>query len=286
MAINSIQPIENMKSFVTADPNKLAHRAYRKEKIANSNETAKFDKRLNIAFNSIPFVAAASKYILTKSAKAAAKSGAGWGVAVLAPVLVASVNKAAVKVSPDIRKTERKHSGLTLVGLIGASFAAYDVGTRGLEKLSKNPTVNKIFDTVAEGSKDMFDKLKADVKIPEKLVSYTKKAGEFIKAKTPDIIKDFAKSTTAENVTNGAKNIAKKGLAHAPIIVAAGMFAAMIGKACSEAVKFNKIKSDIKVAQFETAKNLVNAYDAENAQLREENEILKAKLDGREETEA
>ena len=259
MAINGIQPTDNMKSFVEADPNILAHKSYRRQQILHKADTKSFNKGINRTINSLPLVAAASTLLLTKNPAKAVKEGAKWGAVVIAPAIISKAHSVAVKSSSDIKRAEKKHSGLTFAGLILASFATMEAGFKGINKLAKNQTVKNVFNATIEGSKDIFNKVKPDIKkvVPNNVIDVAKK-----------VVDKFPPKLL----------IGRQALANAPIIVGGLALAAVVGKAVSEASKFSKIKSDIKTAQFETAKDLVNIYDEQNQQLRVENEILKAQL--------
>ncbi len=278
MTISSIQSTDSMRAFVEANPNKVAHRSYLRNQVENKDKNKKFNKGISTAIKSLPIVAAVSTFALTKSAKLAAKSGAGWGVAIAAPVVVSAVNSAAVKSSPKLRKAEKKHSGLTLAGYIAASYAAMDGGIRGLSKLAQSKTVKNVMHSVADRANNAAKNIKANVKVPAAVTNAVASASAFVKKVTPDAVKNLAKTPTAQSLIASGKNIAKKGLANAPAIIGIGALAAMVGKAVSDGAKYSKIKSDVKTAQFETAKDLVNIYGDQNDQLKAENEDLKAQL--------
>lgn len=278
MAISGIQSTDNMRSFVEANPNKLAHRSYLRQEVENKDKTRKFNRNINAAFKSLPIVAAASTFALTKNAKLSAKSGAAWGIAVAMPWLVSKINNTAVKSSPKVRKAEKQHAGLTAAGLIATSYAAIEGGLRGFNKLAKMPAVNNAFDTAVKTVKDTAAGLTKNIKVPTKVSGAIEGARGFVKNAIPEAVKTFVKKPTVESIIAGGKNIAKKGIANAPALIGFTALGAIIGKAVSDSAKYSKIKSDVKTAQFETAKNLVNIYGDENDQLKAENDDLKAQL--------
>jgi len=274
MPINAIQPTDGLsraKDFVNANPNKIAHRAYKHYQEDNREKTEKFNNRVDFAIKSLPVIAVASSLALGKSAKSAAKSGAMWGVALAAPAIVSGINNVVAKSSRPVRKAERKHQGLTLAGLVGASIAAMEVGFRGLEKLAGNKTVNRVADTVVSGAKNTFSKVKSDVKFIDKFVD---KGAEVI-SKAAEHAPAFIKGSAA-----------KKVVAAAPAIVGFAALGAVVAHGIGQINKYSGIKSDVKAKQFDVAKDIVNAYDTENQSLKAENDALKSVLAEKAEADA
>mgnify|MGYP007101842281 CR=1 FL=1 len=266
MSLDAIQPTDGItraKDFVNANPNRVAHKAFRHYQADNQENEKKFNKRINLAINSLPVVAAASTLALGKGAKSAAKSGAMWGVALAAPALISGINTLATKSSRSVKKAEKKHQCITLIGLIGASIATMEAGFRGVEKLAQNTTVRNAADTLVDGAKNTFKNLRSKVsgvnKFAEKGASVMKSVAEH----TPKFMKG---------------NAAKKVVGMAPVIIGFTALGAIVAHGLGEARKMSAIRADVKANQLNTAKELINVYDEENQNLKAENDILKSQL--------
>lgn len=266
------------EKFVNASDktvDRLARRNYNK---LYREDNKKFDKQVVTTLNTLPFVAVASGLAAGKGKKGALMSGLSWGMALLAPSLVAGANKAFVK-NPKVAKAEKEHPMATLTASIVTSVGAYMGLTSLADKAMVHPKVaelgNKVAGKAGEAMTAISKKvapLAEKVKMPE----FAKNA--ISKIKVPKFAKKgmeyLAKNPVAQEVAGFAKNLGKGIAKNAPTLVVFGTMGAMLANSIASAKKYSGIKAEIKDAQFNTAKNLVNAYSAENAELKAENAKL------------
>ena len=88
------------------------------------------------------------------------------------------------------------------------------------------------------------------------------------------MVKTVSESSIAKNLASVAKSSGRYIAKNEPALLVFGTMGALVAKGVSEAKKMSAIKSEIKDAQFETAKTLMNTYSSENRALKQENEIL------------
>lgn len=264
------------EKFVNASDstiNRLARKNYNK---LYSEENKKFDKRVVTTLNTLPFIAVASGLAMGKGKKGSLMSGLSWSMALLAPSLVASANKAFVK-NPKVAEAERKHPVTTLAANVAASVGAFMGLTSLADKALAHPKVAKGLNNLSNNASEAFGALKGQA---QTLLKKTKISGAvtglMMKADmaTPKVVKDALNSPVAKGVGEFARNLGKGLVKNAPTLVVLGTVGALIGKGMADAKKYSGIKADIKDAQFNTAKNLVNAYSAENKELKVENAKL------------
>lgn len=265
------------EKFVNASDktiNRLARKNYNK---IYSEEDKKFDKRVDTTLKTLPFVAVASGLAAGKGKKGALLSGLSWGLALVAPSLVAKTNKIFVEKNPKVAKAERKHPVAALTANVAASVGAFLGLTSLADNALANPKVAKLGNTVAGKAGEALNAVKTasvgllkKTKIPETIV-----AGMMnIPKPVMDGAEKIAKNPIVNKLGGLAKNLGKGLAKNAPTLLVFGTIGAIIGKGVADARKITGIKSEIKDAQFNTAKNLVNAYSAENAELKAENAKL------------
>ena len=257
-------------NFVNKNDREVSQMATRAVSIHNNESNRKFGKRLSLAFNSIPFVAVASGLAMKRGIKPSLKNGAEWGLAVAIPAIVSKANNTAIKSSDNIKSAEKKHANLSFGAEIGLSLAGFFGASALLDKASKNAKVNKIVDTVIDGTKDTLGKIKKEIKVPESLTQKVSKVAE--KVKIPEFAKTaynkVASSNVAKNVIASGKKIGKKAVKNAPMLVALGVIGAVFGAAVKQSSQISEVKSVIKKDQLDTARNLIGTYKQENEELK------------------
>lgn len=268
------------EKFVNASDNTINRLARRNYNKLYSEEDKKFDKRLSTTLKTLPFVAVASGLAMGKGKKGALLSGLSWGMALVAPSLVAGANKAFVK-SPKVAEAERKHPIATLTASIAASVGAFVGLTSIADKVLSNPRLMNKGKKMVAPVVDAVEKFADKAVCPKFVRDGVAKLGNAKTAiinKIPASVKDGAKalveSPVAKSVGGFVKNLGKGLVKNAPTLVVLGTVGALIGKGMADARKYSGIKADLKDAQFNTAKNLVNAYSAENKELKAENAKL------------
>lgn len=266
------------EKFVNASDNTINRLARKNYNKLYREEDKKFDKHVSTTLKTLPFVAVASGLAMGKGKKGALMSGLSWGMALVAPSLVAGANKAFVK-NPKVAKAEKEHPITALTANVVASIGAYMGLTSLADKVlttPKNIEAGKaMFGKASDALKVVAEKvapLAEKVKMPE----FAKNA--ISKVKVPESVKTAVKtaveSPVAKSVGSFAKDLGKGLVKNAPTLIVLGTMGALIGKGVADARKYSGIKAEIKDAQFNTAKNLVNAYSAENAELKAENAEL------------
>lgn len=265
------------EKFVNASDNTINRLARRNYNKLYREENKKFDKRVVTTLNTLPLVAVASGLVAGKGKKGALLNGLTWGMALVAPSLVAKANNNFVKNNPKVANAERKHPIATLTANIAASVGAFMGLTSIADKVLANPKVAGAGKVVADRAGQALSAVKTasvglmkKAKVPELVVATMMR----IPKPVMDGAEAFAKNPIVKNVGGFAKNLGKGLAKNAPALLVFGTVGAIIGKGVSDARKFSGIKSEIKDAQFNTAKNLVNAYSAENAELKAENAKL------------
>lgn len=272
MPLNTDQQKNRANAFINKSDKELNQIALRASSIQNHKSNKNLVKNIDRAFNALPLIAVASGLASGKSAKAALKNGAEWGLAVAIPAIVNKANKTAVNSSDNIKQAEKKHAGMSFGAEIALSLAGFFGATALLNKASKNAKVNKIADTVIQGTKDTLNKVKKEIKVPEKLTQAYGKIAEKVK------VPEFAKNTLAKvknsqitkNIAEKGAKIGKKAIANAPGIVAVGIVGAILGSAVKQASQTAEIKNSLKRDQLSTAKHLISAYQDENQALKDE----------------
>jgi len=274
------------EKFVNASDKTISRMASRQYNRKYSADDKKFSKRAGFAMNSIPVLAVAAGLAAGKGSAASLKQGVEWGLALLAPKAVDAINNKVVKSSPKIKSAEKHHPAAAFLGEAVASVGAFFGASALMNKAADSPKVAKVGGKIIS---NMQNKLKpaADKVIKSKFVRnkvLDAVAGfELAKSYIPDSVKNAAKSVAESPVMNKignvTKRITKSALKNAPVLTVAGVGVALIANSLSQANKYSSIKSDIKTAQFNTAKELVNAYSEENKALREENAVKNEALE-------
>lgn len=252
---------------------------------AYGEENKKFDKHVNATLKTLPLVAVASGLATKKGIKGSLVSGLSWGLALVAPTLVAGANKAIVNNSPKMAKEEAKHPVAAAMTNIAASIGAY-VGLSALaDKALSSPKVintgKKVLNPVLDAGKKVAEKVASKVSTPEFVKTGMSKlgtvAGKVAKA-IPTSVKTFTK-TAIESPAAKFKTAGKHLAKNAPTVLVFATLGAILGKVAADNKKAANMKADIKQAQFDTAKALVNSYSAKNKALRKENEELLARAE-------
>mgnify|MGYP004658083429 FL=1 len=257
---------------------------------AYGEENKKFDKHVNATLKTLPLVAVASGLAMKKGAKGSLMSGLSWGLALVAPTLVAGANKAIVKNSPKMAKEETKHPVAASMANIAASIGAY-VGLSALaDKALSNPKIvnagKKVLNPALDAGKKMAENIASKITSSGFIKEGASKLGtvaEKVGARIPTAVKSFTKavaqSPITKTVANATKTAGKHLVKNAPAVLVFATLGAIIGKASSDAKKMANMKAEVKQAQFDTAKALVNTYSAENKALKKENEELLARAE-------
>lgn len=265
---------ESAKKFVNANDKDVSKMASRQYSQKYHNDDKKFSRNISLAINSLPLIAVASGLASKKGAAASIKDGAYWGIALLAPKVINKANHALTKNSSKIENAEKKNSGMSYMTQVAASIGAYFGATALFNKAIEQPKVKEFGKNIINKATDFAKNIKNPIKLsPEagaKLAELKNniKVPEFAKP----AIETLKNSETLKTVLNTSKGIAKKAIKNAPVLTVLGIGAALIAKSASSANKFAGIKSDIKNAQLETAKGLVNTYSEENEDLKAEKE--------------
>ncbi|MCM1265537.1 MAG: hypothetical protein NC200_04985 [Candidatus Gastranaerophilales bacterium] len=270
---------EKFINMSNAETTKMAVKNYNKR---YREDDKKFVKKVDIATKSIPLIAAASSLALKQGGKAALRNGAMWGIGLMAPAVISTLNKAATKASPKLNEFERKHSTLTyfagLTASVGTFFGMNALVNKAVKspKMLAHPKAQEFINNVKDGAESILATAKEKIKMPEKLKGVTEKFK--LPEKLATRLETFKNAETTKAFTQSAKSFGKKVLRNAPILTVLAIGGALVGKVFQESSKIAGIKSNIKNAQFETAKNLVNAYSAENESLKEANSIAGERL--------
>lgn len=257
---------------------------------AYGEENKKFDKHVNATLKTLPLVAVASGLAMKKGVKGSLMSGLSWGLALAAPVLVAGANKAIVNNSPKMAKEEVKHPVAAAMANIAATIGAYVGLTALADKAIASPKVmntgKKVLNPVLDAGKKVVEKVASKVSTPESVKTGMSKIGTVagkVANAIPASVKTFAKtvieSPAAKTIANASKTAGKHLVKNAPTVLVFATLGAIIGKAAADTKKVNNMKAELKQAQFDTAKTLVNTYSAENKALRKENEELLARAE-------
>ena len=257
-------------NFINKDDKEVSRMATRCVNVSNRKSNQKFAKNINTAFNSIPFVAIASGLILKKGIKPSLKSGADWGLAVAIPTVIGKLHNKAVNSSESIKSAEKKHSGLSLGAEMGLALGSFIGAAALLDKAAKNPKVNKVVDTVIADAKSTFGKIKGEINLPKGLTKAISSVKD--KVKVPEFAKTHLNKMANSNIVKTAfqtgKSVAKKAVAHAPVLVAFGIIGAVIGSAMKQGAQISRTKSAIKDRQLDVARELVDVYKQENEEIK------------------
>lgn len=265
------------EKFVNASDKTISRLARKNYNKLYSEEDKKFDKRVGTTLKTLPFVAVAGALAAGKGKKGALLSGLSWGLALVAPSLVGAANKNLVKNNPKLERAERKHPVAALTANVAASVGAFMGLASIADKVLANPKVAELGKNLAGKANNVLNAAKTSTfglikktKIREAIVA----AAMNIPKPIVDGATKIAKNPVVKNLGGFAKNLGKGLAKNAPTLLVFGTVGALIGKGVSDARRYSGIKAEIKDAQFNTAKNLVNAYSAENAELKAENAKL------------
>ena len=255
------------------DLNKISNRI---NNIKHYKEHKKASNVVSAATKSIPLIAAASAFAITKSPKAAVKQGAVWGALIAIPAMVSRANNNVKKATAT--PENKKGHGLSFGGELVATLAGFWGANAGINKLAKNEKVNQYADRAINKSKEIFESVSGKIKMPEKLVQ---KTGEFAN-KVKGIIPEKAKTVfanTVETVKNSkafntfaeqSAKVGKKALKYAPEIALGSVIVGTLGYGIKEGLKVSETKKQLKNDQLNTAKVLISSYKAENEELKAE----------------
>lgn len=253
------------------DLNKISNRI---NNIKHYKEHKKASNVVSAATKSIPLIAAASAFAITKSPKAAVKQGAVWGALIAIPAIVSRANNNVKKATAT--PENKKGHGLSFGGELVATLAGFWGANTGINKLAKNEKVNQYADRAINKSKEIFESVSGKIKMPEKLVQ---KTGEFAN-KVKGIIPEKAKTVfanTVETVKNSkafntfaekSAKVGKKALKYAPEIALGSVIVGTLGYGIKEGLKVSETKKQLKNDQLNTAKVLISSYKAENEELK------------------
>ncbi|MCD8378037.1 MAG: hypothetical protein LUB59_04525 [Candidatus Gastranaerophilales bacterium] len=262
------------EKFVNKDEyqvSRMANKQYNKKYQAGDKN---FSRNVNRTINSLPLIAATSGLLMKKGVPASLRTGAYWGIALLSAKAVGAINDKAVKSSPKLKKAEKKNPGLTLLGGFAASLGAMYGANTLFDKAVDSPKAQKTAKNVVRGIKEKAKGIKNPFSETVKEIS-GKIAGLKSKIKVPDVIKNsaekIANSHQAKAAAKTVKSVVQRAVKYAPTLVVLGSIGAVVGKTISSANKYSNIKSNIKEAQFNTAKDLMNIYSEENAVLKDDN---------------
>lgn len=261
-----------MNKFINkddADIAKMAVKNYNKKHLA---EDKKFAKNVSTTINSVPLLAVASGLALKKGLKPSVMDGVSWGMALLAPAVVSTVNNKLVNKSQKIKKAEEKHPTTAyLTGLaasVGTFFGLDALAKRAMTspKLGANPKVKSFAKNIESGVKDIYNNVAKNIKMPKAVKNLADKV------KVPEFAKKGIETVKNSNITKGlvnaGKNVGKFALRNAPMLAVLGVFTALVGKTVQQSKEFSKEKTQIKEAQLNSARVLVDAYARENESLK------------------
>ena len=279
--VSSINNIDRRRAsaeaFVNMNDKNVTKLASRANSIAHHKRDQRVKNTVNFVTKSIPVIAAASAFAVTKNPKTALKQGAIWGALIAVPAMVTKANN---KLKKDTTTPENKNGhGLSFGGELLATVAGFIGATAAINALGNNAKVNKVVDTAISKTKDAFNYVAGKVKVPE---AVAKKSGEFMdKAKNiiPENVKTFTKETAAkvngsetfQKVVSKSKGLGKTALKYAPEIALGAVVLGTLGYGVKAGSEIVSTKNKVKQEQFETAKEVIKSYKAEN-------EDLKAKL--------
>lgn len=278
-------------NFVNASDRELDRMAARKYRRTHRAEDRAFTRNANLAMKSVPLVAVASSLALKQGGKAALMNGASWALAIAAPAIVSEANAIAIGYSPKLKRFEDKHENLTFAGGLAASVGAFVGGNKVLNKIVEkapkileNPKVKAMTDKLAESTAKFKDSSigiynTVKNKVPEKLSNLKEVMKlENIKKKMPEFkvpgeitnkLATLKNLETTKTAVAFVKNIGKQAIKHAPLLTVLGIGTAVIAKSINSAKEVSNIKSNLKEAQLNTARNLNLAYAEENKSLKE-----------------
>ena len=265
------------EKFVNASDKTISRLARKNYNKLYSEEDKKFDKRVGTTLKTLPFVAAAGALAAGKGKKGALLSGLSWGLALVAPSLVGAANKSLVKNNPKLERAERKHPLTALTANVAASVGAFMGLSSIADKVLANPKVAEVGKNLAGKANNVLNAAKTSTlglikktKIREAVVA----AAMNIPKPIVDGAAKIVKNPVVKNLGGFAKNLGKRLAKNASALLVFGTMGALVAKGVSDNRRYSGIKAEIKDAQFNTAKNLVNAYSAENAELKAENAKL------------
>ena len=177
---------------------------------------------------------------------------------------------------------------------VAASIGAYFGATALFNKVIEKPKVKEFGKNMIGKVSEFASNAKQTIKNMKSPINLSPEAGaKLAELKAKDLVENnyfshesptlgtpfemlnnnnLKNSETLKTALTTSKNIAKKAIKNAPILTVLGIGAALVAKSVSSANKFGEIKSNIKNAQLETAKGLVNAYSQENEELKAEKE--------------
>ena len=250
-------------------------------KIANRINNIKYHKEhkrageiANFATKSIPLIAAASAFAITKSPKAAVKQGAVWGALIGIPAIVSKANNN-IKRATATPENKKGH-GLSFGGELVATLAGFWGANAGINKLAKNEKVNQLADTAINKSKEIFESVSSKIKMPKKVAQKASSLAEEAKSFVPKNVKTFVNNTieSAKNsealqkLATKSVKVGKKALKYAPEIALGSVIVGTLGYGIKEGMKVSNTKKQLKDDQLKTAKVLISSYKAENEDLK------------------
>lgn len=246
-------------NYVNKNDGEITNLAVRHTALKNHKKNEKLAKNINLAFNSLPFVALASGLATKKGLKSSLKDAVQWGLAVAIPSVI---NKPAKKSS-----AKNKNSDMSFGLKFGLSFVSFIAASSLVNQAAKDPKVNKVFDNAISTAKTKLNDAAAYCSKPIAKLSSLKS-----KFKIPETVKnvcaDAMNTPIAKSILPKAKNISKSIVKNAPILIALGTFVTIIGTNVKQSFEISNTKKMIKNNQLDVARNLIDNYKQENADLK------------------
>ncbi len=262
------------EAFVNKSDKNLNKIANRINNIKYHEEHKRAGEIANFATKSIPLIAAASAFAITKSPKAAVKQGAVWGALIGIPAIVSKANNN-IKRATATPENKKGH-GLSFGGELVATLAGFWGANAGINKLAKNEKVNQLADTAINKSKEIFESVSSKIKMPKEVAQKASSLAEEAKSFVPKNVKTFVNNTieSAKNsealqkLATKSVKVGKKALKYAPEIALGSVIVGTLGYGIKEGMKVSNTKKQLKDDQLKTAKVLISSYKAENEDLK------------------
>lgn len=244
---------ERAEAFVNKTDRELSRTARHLYGVANKKNDEKLAKRTSFALKALPVIAVAAGLATKKGLKPSLLDGALWGTALAVPAVVDGANKVLTK-NDNIKKAEKRHPGMAFGLELGAVVAGFYGARNAIVKIAKNKSVNKVFNSFAEGVKNTYEVAKKEIKVPKRITELAEKV------KVPETVRNMYHSIAESSIGKGAASLGKKAVKYAPEIVLLGTIAAIFTAGAKNAARVNNIKNQLKQEQMDTAKDLADYY--------------------------